>query len=318
MRTMSRWFNTYWQLWLDKCIPPNALVRLSHRQVFILPTAYGWVSLGVLLALFIGGINYANSLVLATTFWLAAIFLVSIFHTYRNLLGLTLQGSHVQNACVGDEAYFTVALSAASKSREHHALNFICGETRQSLSLVSDTGATVCLAVPVSRRGLFRPGRIKVASSFPLGLFCAWSRVDLTLSCWVYPRPLLSPVPVAACFTESAASLAEHKSSGVDDFEGLVAYQPGDPLKHLHWKAFARTDVLLTKTFITNHAPQRLLDWADLPDEHPEIKLSYLCYWVLKFSEQHIYFALYLPKQHIELDSGDYHCQRCLLALAQL
>lgn len=307
-----------WQRWLDKRIPPSSSVQLSQRQIFILPTRYGWIAMGVLLVLFIGGINYANSLVLGTTFWMSAIFLVSIFHTYRNLAGLTISASRVQSCCAGEMAGFYIHLSRPEKAQPHQALWLTWAGVEQTTELTQQAYTALCMPLPTRQRGLFQPGRLKIASCFPLGLFRAWTWVDLNMACWVYPKPLPSLLPN---WQQNADELTDAQSQnrvmGVDDFEGLKNYSQGDPLKHVHWKVFARTDEMFTKTFVAAHQPQCLLDWTQLPSDHLEIKLSQLCYWVLKFAEQNIRFALHLPGQKIDPGSGDAHCQRCLLALAQ-
>jgi hypothetical protein len=313
----ATWFKPWWERWINKRIPPSQQVQLSQRQIFILPTGYGWVSAGVLLALFLGGINYANSLVLGTTFWLLSIFLVSIFHTYRNLAGLTISASRVQSCCAGEQAGFYVNLSRPEHGHAHHALLLTWGSVQQTLQLTDQLQTTVCMALPTRQRGCFQPGRLQVASSFPLGLFRAWTWIDLDMACWVYPKPLPSPLPRLQGAGELADAQLLNRVLGVDDFEGLQNYTPGDPLKHVHWKVFARTDEMFTKTFVAAHQPQRLLDWSQMPSDHMEVKLSQMCYWVLKFAEQQVSFALHLPGEHIALGCGDLHCQRCLLALAQ-
>jgi uncharacterized protein (DUF58 family) len=314
----NSWFKSIWLRWLDKRIPPSQCVQLSQRQIFILPTRYGWISVGVLLVLFIGGINYANSLVLGTTFWLLAIFLVSIFHTYRNLAGLTISASRVQSCCAGELAGFYITLSRPEQ-QEHQALMLTWAGVQKMTELIHQSLTTLCMPLPTRHRGLFQPGRLKIASCFPLGLFRAWTWVDLDMMCWVYPQPVPSLLPnLLPAVSELTDAQLHNRVMGVDDFECLQTYTPGDPLKHVHWKVFARTDEMFTKTFVAAHQPQRLLDWTQMPSDHLEIKLSQLCYWVLKFAEQQTSFALQLPGKKIALGTGDAHCQRCLLALAQI
>ena len=160
--TKNTWYQSLWLRWLNKRIPPSQSVHLSQRQIFILPTRYGWISIGVLLVLFIGGINYANSLVLGTTFWLLAIFLVSIFHTYRNLAGLTISASRVQNCCAGEMAGFYITLSRPDDARQHQALLLTWAGVQQMTELIQQSLTTLCMALPVRRRGLFQPGRLKL------------------------------------------------------------------------------------------------------------------------------------------------------------
>ncbi len=318
MLIKNNWFKSRWLSWLNKRIPPSQSVQLSQRQIFIFLTRNGWMASGVLLVLFLGAVNYGNSLILGMAFWLTAIFLVSIFHTYRNLAGLTIDALRVQSCCAGERARFYINLSRPENGQQHLALLLTWGGVQQFSELTNQLSTTVCMALPTRQRGCFQPGRLNIASSFPLGLFRAWTWIDLDMACWVYPKPLPSPLPRLQGAGEMTEAQLLNRVLGVDDFEGLQTYAPGDPLKHVHWKVFARTDEMFTKTFVAAHQPQRLLDWSKMPSDHLEVKLSQLCYWILQFAEQHVSFALHLPGEKVALGSGDLHCQRCLIALAQL
>ncbi|MEK9766735.1 MAG: DUF58 domain-containing protein, partial [Thalassolituus sp.] len=65
--------------WLRRRIPPVTALALSHRNVFILPSAAGWVFSALLIAMLLTAINYQNSLVYALTFWLLSMGVGSIW-----------------------------------------------------------------------------------------------------------------------------------------------------------------------------------------------------------------------------------------------
>ena len=70
--------------------PFTGPVNLTQRRIFILPTRQGVLFAIVLLIMLIGSINYNNSLGYLLTFLLASLAVVSILHTYRNLLSLKI------------------------------------------------------------------------------------------------------------------------------------------------------------------------------------------------------------------------------------
>ena len=70
---------------------------------------------------------------------------------------------------------------------------------------------------------------------------------------------------------------------GQDDFVGLRRYAPGDSLRQVAWKAFARGQPVMTKQFSGLEAGELWLTWLDLPaDMRLEARLSRLTRWVLE------------------------------------
>jgi uncharacterized protein (DUF58 family) len=173
----------------------------------------------------------------------------------------------------------------------------------------------VQIRVPAQRRGRLRLGRLRVFTTFPLGLFRAWSNVELDMQCLVYPRPehggVALPVPRAG----DADGL--ESGQGQDDFAGLREYQHGDSLRHVAWKAVARGQPVMTKQFAGRAAGELWLDWDDMPSGfHLEARLSRLTRWVVDAARAGHAYGLRLPTAVVALSSGPAHEQRCLAALA--
>ena len=84
-----------WQQgWLARRIPPARQITLQGRCLFILPTRLGLWYLLVMLAIYLLGTNYQNNLVLLVAYGLGSLFMVTMWLTHRNLLGLSLLGAH--------------------------------------------------------------------------------------------------------------------------------------------------------------------------------------------------------------------------------
>ena len=300
--------------WLDQRIPIADRITLSHQKIFILPTRQGLNFVLVMIALFIGGINYQNSLVLGMTFLLGSLFMVSILHTFRNLSGVCFQSGHTEASFVGDFATFHITLSREGE-RIYEAIQLDWGGcVPQIIDLIEDTEHTARMLLPVKSRGIYKPGRIYVETRYPLGLFKAWSWVDLGASCLVYPQPKKSTFPSNNHMNSELGRIPVKE--GNDDFDGLRKYKLGDPLRQIDWKAYARGNGLQTKTFV-GYADETI--WLDLDSvlgSGVEEGLSRLCYWVLKFSEKNQNFGLKLADLEIEPGVGHAHKIKCLETLA--
>lgn len=313
--SLASWYRPRWQRWLQRRIPPSTSVRLDQRRIFIIPSRTGVAFGGALALMLLAGINYQNSLAYGLTFFLLAVFVVAILHTYRNLADLTLQAGGCAPVFVGEQAGFHIRL--LSSERPHQAMALSWPPAPAQVVDVPAQGIVDCeLNLPAIQRGWLRPQRLRVESQFPLGLLVAWSWVDLDQAALVYPQPVAGELPLSAgAGQDQAEEGARARGHGADDFQGLRNFQPGDAQTRLHWKAFSRGQGLLVKDFVSLAGREQ---WLDLQAQSGDLeaRLSLLCYWVLKLTEQQQPFGLRLPGQEIALDSGQNHRDACLQALA--
>lgn len=300
--------------WLLKRIPPGPSVRLDQRRIFIMPTAVGMTYILALLLMLIAAINYQNSLAYALTFLLGSVFVVAILHTWRNLAGLVLQAGGSEPVFLDEQARLRVRLE--SRGRLYQSVSV--GWPQSGLQQVEVPAGGTCeleLSLPTERRGWLRPGRLRVESRFPLGILVAWSWVDLQLCTLVYPRPLEGDLPQSGGIDEGEDEGARASGAGIDDYQGLRPWQPGDSRKRLNWKAFSRGQGLLVKDFSALAGEDPLLDF-DMLDGDIESRLSLLCYWVVELSARQQPFTLHVSGATLEAAVGNEHRSRCLRELA--
>ena len=301
-----------WRAWIARRIPRAAHVRLDHRRIFIMPTRLGGAFAGVLVLLLLVAINYQNSLAYALTFLLASVAVVAILHTFRNLLGLTLQGLGAQEVYKGQDATFSVRLAGAARGHQALSLGAV-GPLSLPFDVPGGEPLIQTLNVPSPRRGWLDAPRLRVETRYPLGLFVAWSWVTLDHQVLVYPAPVAGELPLASGTGEEAGSRLQRR--GVEDFQGLRRHQPGDGLRRVSWKAYARERGLLVKDFASEQGGQWALSFDALEGD-VEYRLSRLCHAVLRLSERGQGFSLTLPGQRIGMNSGEAHTAACLFALA--
>lgn len=294
--------------------PPDEVV-LQRRQLYILPTRFGWLFSLVLLVLLVAAINYSNALAFGLTFWLAAVAVVSMLYTHRNLLGLRVSPGACAPVFVGERADFPVCLSNDRTA----ARVGVCVESDKTqvgrVDVVARGQACVRLAVPARRRGYLAAPPVVVSTRFPLGFLYAWSRrINLDNRCLVYPRPvrfMSTPIAVAIHARQDPGLQPEG-----EDFRGLREFRPGDSPRHVSWKAVARGRGMLTKQFGGSYRASVWLDWATLAGLDHEQRLSQLCRWVLDCEQAGLQYGLRLPGTTLGPASGEHHRHQCLTALA--
>jgi uncharacterized protein (DUF58 family) len=309
---LQQFYRQRWKRWLDRRIPRERSITLNQRRIFIFLSRQGGLAGMVIAALFVAGINYANNLLLGLSFFLGSLFVVAIHHTYANLSGLRITAVAASPAFVGEEARFVLRLDDA-RERGHESLLL---EWDGVTVTVPWTGAATEVAVPLpaTARGWFRPPRLKLSSTYPLGLLRAWTWLDLDLAAVVYPHPEPSDtIPVGA---GREGEGEKQRTRGHEDFDGLRAFQPGDPLAHVSWKHLARGRGLLTKTYASEEVGSDMLDWEALPGLGVETRLSRLAWWVLMLAQNNHSFGLRIPGTEIPAGIGIEQRDACLRALA--
>lgn len=306
-------FGSRFNRWLDRRIPPRRQITLSQSNIFIFPTRTGFV-FGVLLVLLIlGAINYQSSLVYGTAFLLGSLFLVTILYTFRNLSGLRLELVASRPGFVGEDVEFAVRVSRPQgRGREGIQLGWPEG-IKQWAELYEHEAAVVRLYLQAPRRGYLDPGRLLVETYYPLGLLRAWTWVDLDARAICYPRPIFGELPQASSRRRDEGELMDPQGS--DDFTDIRSYQPGDPIKHILWRSYARSDELMVKRYGSFVEPRLIFDLAEQPGGLEE-RLSRLAGLALRASRAELEFGVRLGARQLGPGSGDAHRELVLRELA--
>ena len=302
--------------WYGFAPPEPGTIVLSHRRVYIVPSRLGLLFGGVLLILLMGSINYTLSLGFALTFLLAGTGLAGMVQTTRNLARLAVQAGRAEPAFAGERAlYRLVLVNGAEFDRPEILLRHVASGAQCRLDVPAAGSAEAVLAVPAARRGWQPLGRVMLETRFPLGLFRAWSFVELDCRCLVYPRPEPGALPPPAPSLQTGGARAH--AQGSDDFSGLRDYQPTDSPRHVAWKSAARNENMLTKQFAGEAVAELWLMLSDLPTSLGlEARLSRLAGWVLAAEHSGAHYGLRLPGTELAPARGDAHRSACLEALA--
>lgn len=294
--------------------PDMAAITLHRGRIYILPTRLGLAFGAMLLAMLLGSLNYSNNLGLALTFGLGALALVAMHVCHGNLKGIVATRAGTEPPFAGHDARFRLTIHNPSRAPriDLELSNHHCSAAPASID--GDGSVTLDLALPTSRRGRVRLARCEIATRYPFGLFRAWAVLHPDADCLVYPRPAeVAPERPRAPADGSGA----HAGKGDDDFAGLKDYHPGDPPRHIAWKALARGGELLVKEFAGAAAVTPWFDLAATPGRDLETRLAVLARWIVDAAGAGLAFGLRLPGIEIEPQPGPAQRERCLAALAE-
>lgn len=311
---ISIWFSKRAQRWLAVKVPVVSSTSLHRKNIFILPTPHGLLFVTATSLVFVTAINYVLSLAFGLAFLMISLFLITILHTFRNLQHLQVKALSANAVFAGEDAAFSVLLQREN-GRAHETLELrFPGGMFSYAELIDAEQARVSVYFPAPCRGILRAPRLIVQTRFPLGLWRAWSRLDLGMTCLVYPAPVAATLQRTSVAVSSGT--AESTRPGAEDFHGLRNYLPGDSLKHVAWKNLARGQGLKVKQFVDMVDDQLILDWGMFPGLNAEERLSRLCFWVLKLARSETEYGLRLPGVEIEASRGEAHRKRLLTELA--
>lgn len=301
---------------INQRIPRNSRVTLNRKQIFIFPTKFGFIYIGMCFVLFIMAMNFENSLVYIMLFWLISMFISTMILTWRNLDQLHLRNAGSQPIFASDEATFGITIESLAKA--HHSLWLSTKDSSNFVDCAEKSSCTTYLFVPETQRGRVRLPRFTVETTYPLGIFRAWSYVDLDQTTLCYPRPLASELQYHNPVDNDDSDYLENSTSkkrGVDNFDELKNYEAGDAISRIDWKAYAKGNGLLVKTFTEQASKEIWLNERDFTGDL-ETRLSQMCYWVLELSKNNQRFGIVLGNDSIGPDSTDIHTKKCLEALA--
>jgi uncharacterized protein (DUF58 family) len=138
-------------------------------------------------------------------------------------------------------------------------LLFKGGLAERSLALKSGESAKVRLTIEPKRRGIIRLKDLRVHLPDPFGLFQRCRRVAAPAhSLVVLPRRYRLPefnLPGDACFQLGGEAVSNTIGQS-GEFLGLREYRPGDAMRHIHWKGWAKIGRPIVREFEDVYYPR--------------------------------------------------------------
>ena len=312
---VGSWFARFRQRLLRTDPADLEPVVLRHSRIYILPTRRGAAFIVTIATMLVLSLNYALSLGFAVTFLLSGLAGAALLHTWRNLAGLELRPLAAGETFAGNTLPFTLALGGGAAPRA--AIAVTAGEgTVVMVDVAADATRPVTVELPATHRGRLPLGRVTLSSIHPLGLWRAWAYIHFPLAGVVYPAPELDPPPLPPGSVGHETNAAARGDDA--DLAGLRAYQNGDPMQRIAWKAVARGAGWHTKQFEGAGGGGAVeLAWRALPRGlDAEARLARLAAWVLAAERAARPFGLSLPGFALPTGQGRDHRRAALTALA--
>ncbi|CAK6700185.1 hypothetical protein OGCDGJMD_02808 [Cyanobium usitatum str. Tous] len=277
-------------------------LKLGLRNLYILPTRFGllWLAGGGLLLLV--AIQTQRNGPLLLSFLMLGLWLLALHLTQFNLQGLELEALAPSGGFAGEMVAYP--LLCRSRCQRDGIQLGLAGSAATPQPLAA--GESV-LSVPwrAGRRGLQTPGRLRLQTTAPLGLFVCWTL-------WEPPRP--QPIYPARRPGPVAESSTSRLAAGSDDWDDLRPHRPQDGLARVAWKSLAQGRGRQTKTFAAATPAVGLL--APAPGLPPERALEHLSAEIWRRSKAGEAYGLALGDTQVAPNTGPEHRDRCLLALA--
>lgn len=123
-------------------------------------------------------------------------------------------------------------------------------------------------AIPTLRRGVLSVGPVSVLRGDPLGLFERTHDRRQAVELFVHPRTTSLEGLSLGHMRDLEGLPAQHLSRDDVSFHALREYQPGDDLRHVHWKSTARVGTLMVRQYEETRRSHFIVALSTSPDEY--------------------------------------------------
>ncbi|MBU4464833.1 MAG: DUF58 domain-containing protein [Actinobacteria bacterium] len=239
--------------WTDAAAAVGTVVLRRARGILRVVRPAAWVLIAATIALWIGGdvmgwweLTIA-AVVLSVTLVLCTGFLFGRT-TYEVSLDLNRTRVVVGERAVGAMTLANDSRRAILPSRVVLPVGAGRGEFAVG-RLAAGESVEELFAIPTTRRGVLAVGPISVVRGDPLGLFERVHRRDEPVDLYVHPRTVLFEGQSLGFMRDLEGLAATDLSRDDVSFHALREYQPGDDLRHVHWRSSARTGDLMVRQY---------------------------------------------------------------------
>jgi uncharacterized protein (DUF58 family) len=293
-----------------------ASLRLGLRNLYILPTRFGWLWLAAMLMLQMVGIQMRSNGPLLLSDLMLGLFLLALHLTQFNLQGLELAVGDPRPGFAGETLGYPLLLRCPARS-EGLLVRFAAADPLPLPVLQRGAHPLTVPWIP-QRRGLQPPGILRIQTTAPLGLFICWTRWQPPVPQLVYPARREGPVRLvteAAREPQDCDVEPDQGAAGSDHWWDLQPHRPEDGVSRLAWKLVAQGRGRYSKAFRANAQHQPLL--APDPAVPFERALEHLSERICRLHAQGSAYGLVLPRERIPPAQGKAQRDRALAALAE-
>lgn len=319
-RLSALWADVYGRR-LQRFFPQKA------NRIYILPNRDGMVYLILLSFILLMAILEHVNLTYFVLAVAAGLFFAGLVFTNYNLSGIDVRAIGCRSAFVGEPARMVLQLTNSSRRTRYniavelplddHPAGFV---DKTLFQLRPAEPSMIEIAVPLSQRGRYEIGRIRLSTTFPFGLFRSWCWWTIGMTYFAYPRPkgeLRLPLAGVADSVDVSSNDSGKESCGAD-FSGHKVYEFGDSLRHVNWRLVARGYAPHVKQFRGSHFQMVGIDFdrlGGIPDL--EQRLCQVSKWIKVCRQNNLPFQVKLSNKEIySYTTPDDDPRACLERLA--
>lgn len=229
--------------------------RVLHRLRLIASAVrpLGWMLLGLTLLLWvIGAMLGWRELLVAASVLAIIVLICAAFLIGRTAYDVSLDLARTR-VVVGERAIGALTLAnRSSRAILPSRVVLPVGGGRGDFSiqrLAAGEEAEELFAIPTQRRGVVKVGPVSVVRGDPLGAFERAHRRDDPVDLYVHPKTVLFGGQSLGFLRDLEGLPAADLSRDDVSFHALLEYQPGDDLRHVHWRSTARTGTMMVRQF---------------------------------------------------------------------
>ncbi|MCD1267831.1 DUF58 domain-containing protein [Microbacterium sp. MEC084] len=104
-------------------------------------------------------------------------------------------------------------------------------------------------AIPTVKRAVLPVGPVSIVRGDPLGLFERVDSRDEPVDLYVHPRTVRFEGQSLGFVRDLEGMVSRELARDDIAFHALSEYQPGDDLRHVHWRSTARTGTIMVRTY---------------------------------------------------------------------
>lgn len=275
----------------------------------------GLIFIGITIFLGVAAVNTANNLLYMVVSYMLSFMLLSGILSLYNLRGLEVVLLPPEEVYAGLSIPFKV-LVKNQKGLPSFLIEIKKDKNQALFPFIKDQ-AEGTLVLTFEKRGLYQRVLIEISSSFPVGLFDRFYKIEVPIELVVFPKPIAFPESkLIYSGREKDSGSYTNRKRGYDELQGIREYS-GEPMKLIHWRVSAKMGSLYVKEMTQESAPPIMLS-LDSVEGDLEERISKLAYLTIKFIEQGRPLGLKLPHSTIEPSLGQRHKRRILTELALL
>ncbi|MFO7807843.1 DUF58 domain-containing protein [Guyparkeria sp.] len=281
----------------------------------IRPRRFGLGLAIITVAMLLAAINYGNNLIFLIAFMMIALMINSAWQGWRALSAVQVRVIPPGMRAAGETGTVSIELDS-------HAilppLQVDAGldETAAQTAL-SPPGATiVAMTLPGEPRGYLPLPEMTLETPYPLGLWTVRRQFSPGIGQWVHPAPIEGINRGRRTESDDTGDQASLEG----DPTRLRSYHPGDPIRHVVFRHYAKTGQLLTRHPEADHErpDPELVDYEAFAGPR-ETRLSAMTERLVKLDRDHQPWVLRLPGEEDLTASGSANlAQRYQAALQRL